>query len=92
MSIPDFIMILQALNIEENLLNISNAKIAIWKIGQRGAKQRKKKRKLLLKKKQNKEATNYLHNNPQTPKSVSKIQKRQNAARKEKLRVFQQMR
>ena len=74
---PDYFKILEALNIKEDLLINSNAKIAIRKRTHRVTKQNRK-RKLLRQKEESstKKPANYLQRNPQTSEVVSKLQRK----------------
>ena len=74
---PVYFKILEALNIKEDLVINSNAKIAIRKRTHRVPKQKKRKRKLLRQKESStKKPANYLQRNPQTSEVVSKPQRK----------------
>ena len=72
----DYFKILEALNIKEDLVINSNAKIAIRKRTQRVTKQKTKRKTLRQKKSSTKKPANYLQRNPQTPEVVSKPQRK----------------
>ena len=81
LSNPDFFKILEALNIKEDLVINSNAKIAIWKRTQRVTKQ--KRRKLLRQKESStKKQFNFLKRSPQMPEVVSKPQRKTELSRR----------
>ena len=88
----DYFKILEALNIKEDLVINSNAKIAIRKRTHRVTKQKKKKKTLRQKESSTKKPANYLHRNLQTPEVVSNLKGRHNSARGEGLGVFRRMR
>ena len=73
---PDCFKILEALNIKEDLVIKSNAKIAIRKRTKRFTKQKYKKKILRQKESSTKKPANYLLRNPQKPEVVSKPQRK----------------
>ena len=84
LSNPDYFKILEVLNIKEDLVINSNAKIAIRKRTQRIAKPKNKIKNISPKGIKHKETVNYLHKNPQTPEVVSKLQKKTKIRRRRK--------
>ena len=73
----EYFKILEALNIKEDLVINSNAKIAIRKKKSESYQTKKTKRKLLRQKESStKKPANYLQRNPQTPEVVSKLQRK----------------
>ena len=88
---PDDFKILVSLNIKEDLVINSIAKIAIRKRTHRVTKQKKKK-KLNQKKSSRKKPANYLQRNVQTPEVFRNLKGRQNSARGDGLGVFRRMR
>ena len=73
---PDYFKILEALNIKEDSVIKSNAKIAIRKRTQRDTKQKNKKKTFAPKRIKLKETSQLLQRNPQLPEVVSKSQRK----------------
>ena len=85
LSNPDYFKFPDALNIKEDLVINSNAKIAILKRTEKVTKQKKRKRKLLRQKESStKKRVNYLQSSPQTFEVVSKPQRKTELNEKKK--------